>query len=166
MTPSPNQPFAGPGNVPGGTAFPPGLSAVGLGQSVETRQYLVGPNLRIGSEGTAVLQLQRDLKNLGIDVGPLDGIYGPQTDNAVKTFQGMQNIAVDGIVGPNTREMLAEAMRTQRDVIIEPPATGGANGAQNGTSAQAAGIPWASILAIGGVAVGLTVGAAALRAAD
>ncbi|MGH9279729.1 MAG: peptidoglycan-binding domain-containing protein, partial [Acidimicrobiales bacterium] len=31
-----------------------------------------------------------------------DGIFGPKTDNAVRTFQDWVHIAVDGIVGPVT----------------------------------------------------------------
>ncbi len=34
--------------------------------------------------------------------GPLDGIYGPKTEAAVKRFQSDRRLVVDGIVGPNT----------------------------------------------------------------
>ena len=51
---------------------------------------------RIGSRGTAVADLQR---SLGVTV---DGIFGPQTDAAVRGFQLSQGLGVDGIVGPHT----------------------------------------------------------------
>ena len=34
--------------------------------------------------------------------GPLDGIYGPKSEAAVKRFQRDRRLVVDGIVGPNT----------------------------------------------------------------
>lgn len=47
-------------------------------------------------------RLQRALRrtpNLGVTV---DGIFGPQTEEAVKEFQKEANLSVDGIVGPHT----------------------------------------------------------------
>jgi hypothetical protein len=31
-----------------------------------------------------------------------DGIFGPLTDTALRTFQGLQGLTVDGICGPST----------------------------------------------------------------
>jgi uncharacterized protein (TIGR02594 family) len=50
--------------------------------------------------------MQRRLKALGYDPGPLDGIYGRLTIRAVKAFQRDYGIAVDGIVGPETLDVL------------------------------------------------------------
>lgn len=52
--------------------------------------------LRLGSKGEDVKTLQRLLK---IDV---DGIFGPQTEKAVKDFQWGHGLEVDGICGPKT----------------------------------------------------------------
>jgi N-acetylmuramoyl-L-alanine amidase len=36
----------------------------------------------------------------------VDGIFGPRTEVAVRTFQQMNGLAVDGIVGPQTWQRL------------------------------------------------------------
>lgn len=58
--------------------------------------------LKRGSRGSDVRDLQNRLKNLGYDPGPIDGIFGPKTEAAVKKFQQDNGLVVDGIVGPKT----------------------------------------------------------------
>jgi peptidoglycan hydrolase-like protein with peptidoglycan-binding domain len=70
------------------------------------------PVLRKGSEGGTVVRLQQMLNVFvghgeeGAHVEPLkaDGVFGPKTEQAVKTFQGFDagTLAVDGIVGEAT----------------------------------------------------------------
>ncbi len=60
------------------------------------------PVLRLGDRGDAVRQLQERLQNLGFYSGALDGIFGAQTENAVKQIQTDNALTVDGIVGPAT----------------------------------------------------------------
>lgn len=60
------------------------------------------PELRIGSTGPAVRQLQQLLINAGFNPGPVDGIFGPQTQAAVIAFQRSRGLVQDGIVGINT----------------------------------------------------------------
>jgi peptidoglycan hydrolase-like protein with peptidoglycan-binding domain len=64
-----------------------------------------------GSKGHAVRLLQEILKSFGYppyDPGPVDGEFGPLTENAVKEVQGAyvdfdgNPLKVDGIVGPKT----------------------------------------------------------------
>jgi peptidoglycan hydrolase-like protein with peptidoglycan-binding domain len=54
--------------------------------------------MRRGSRGEGVKQLQQKL-----GMRQADGIFGPATETAVRTFQRTQGIKVDGIVGPETR---------------------------------------------------------------
>lgn len=55
--------------------------------------------------------VQEALVKLGYDPGTVDGFDGPHTQKAVKAFQETAGIGADGIVGPVTREKLAEALR-------------------------------------------------------
>lgn len=78
--------------------------------------------LKQGSEGPRVRQLQEALNLLGYhgaDDKPLatDGDFGRNTDHAVREFQRARGLAVDGRVGPDTREALAEA--AQRPLVSE-----------------------------------------------
>jgi len=63
-----------------------------------------------GSTGACVMLIQRTLNQLAaqgtihLTNAPLsvDGIFGPETDAAVRQFQQQEGIQVDGIVGPQT----------------------------------------------------------------
>ena len=59
--------------------------------------------MKRGSRGEGVKQLQR---NLGMTGSEVDGIFGPATEKAVRTFQKNSGAKVDGIVGPETRGMI------------------------------------------------------------
>lgn len=65
-------------------------------------------NLNNGSRGSQVSQLQQILKQFGYYPGPVDGVFGPQTRNAVNTFQSDTGIKQDGIFGPVTQSKLLE----------------------------------------------------------
>lgn len=61
----------------------------------------VVPVLKIGAEGANVRKLQ---KALNAKVGPvlIDGSFGPKTLAAVRAFQAVEGLRVDGVVGPKT----------------------------------------------------------------
>ncbi|MCL2812624.1 MAG: peptidoglycan-binding protein [Clostridia bacterium] len=62
--------------------------------------------LQSGSRGPAVVRLQTALRDAGFNPGPIDGIYGSQTVNAVKSFQRARGLVVDGIAGRRTQNAL------------------------------------------------------------
>jgi peptidoglycan hydrolase-like protein with peptidoglycan-binding domain len=68
--------------------------------------------LRLGSSGQEVRKLQ-DVLNLVRATQPslkCDGIFGPSTQAAVRSFQQRARITVDGVVGPVTTTALLKAM--------------------------------------------------------
>lgn len=62
-----------------------------------------------GSTGQEVRQIQTRLKNWGYYSGAVDGIYGSQTERAVRYFQSKNGLAVDGIAGARTLAALGIA---------------------------------------------------------
>jgi peptidoglycan hydrolase-like protein with peptidoglycan-binding domain len=76
--------------------------------ATSTRHYIT---LRAGSEGRQVRLLQQAL---GLQV---DGIYGPETEAAVRRFQASRGLTADGVFGATTSRALAHGA---------PPALSGA----------------------------------------
>jgi peptidoglycan hydrolase-like protein with peptidoglycan-binding domain len=58
--------------------------------------------VRQGSTGAAVRALQAQLNKKRRLSLAVDGVFGPATNSAVRTFQSHAGIGVDGIVGPTT----------------------------------------------------------------
>ncbi|NJM97613.1 MAG: hypothetical protein HC800_11025 [Phormidesmis sp. RL_2_1] len=71
------------------------------------------PILRLGAEGTAVSQLQIELRTLGYYDGAVDGGFGEQTEAAVIKFQRQLQLVVDGVVGPSTWDALSRELNKQ-----------------------------------------------------
>ncbi len=66
-----------------------------------------GRPLRRGSAGEDVRIIQRQLNRIAVNypaipLSPTSGIFDQATENAVRAFQGIFNLAVDGIVGKAT----------------------------------------------------------------
>ncbi|MEM6251902.1 MAG: peptidoglycan-binding protein [Cyanobacteria bacterium P01_D01_bin.156] len=68
--------------------------------SVETLESF--PVLVFEDRGPDVERLQERLAALNLYDGPLDGVFGLNTEQAVKNFQSQAGLTVDGIVGPAT----------------------------------------------------------------
>jgi len=80
-------------------------------------------NLFIGRVGQDVRMLQARLKQLGYYTGATDGIFGPNTHAAVRSFQSRNYLTVDGIAGPNTLNALYSGNAIPATVKVPPPST-------------------------------------------
>jgi peptidoglycan hydrolase-like protein with peptidoglycan-binding domain len=67
-----------------------------------------------GSTGDAVRAVQSQIASR-IGAFSVDGIFGPNTDSAVRHFQGDVGLAVDGIVGPQTWNALVNGALGSKD---------------------------------------------------
>jgi len=86
--------------VPSGTRFLALLGAIGA-------IALAAPaSASAGSADVAALQVA--MGALGLYPHPVDGISGPWTQGAVRTFQSRHGLTVDGIAGPQTRVALGK----------------------------------------------------------
>jgi Putative peptidoglycan binding domain len=81
-----------------GESFATALSSAGL----------LARGAGYGSPGGSkvVRGIQARLRNRGHQPGPVDGLFGPQTEGAILRFQRAQGLAVDGVVGPQTKASL------------------------------------------------------------
>lgn len=70
------------------------------------------PLYRFGDSGPEVYAIQYLLRVEGYALAA-DGQFGPQTEASVKSFQGTEGLAVDGIVGPNTWAALVQGYTAQ-----------------------------------------------------
>jgi len=63
-------------------------------------------------KGDRVKKLQEGLNKVGATL-TVDSIFGMDTDTAVRAFQQRYGLVVDGVVGPNTQNKLAELRKAQ-----------------------------------------------------
>ncbi|TCS78629.1 peptidoglycan-binding protein [Tepidibacillus fermentans] len=75
-----------------------------------------GQTLRRGDRNDYVKTLQSWLYKAGFNPGAIDGIYGANTEKAVKEFQKKVGITADGIAGKQTYQALQKYVRTQTTV--------------------------------------------------
>jgi peptidoglycan hydrolase-like protein with peptidoglycan-binding domain len=84
---------------------PPLLS---VNEVIDTKQ-----TLRYGHIGHSVKTLQLELKALQFYTSKIDGVYGPATRAAVKEFQFVHHLKVDGIAGPSSLRRLFVSNETK-----------------------------------------------------
>jgi peptidoglycan hydrolase-like protein with peptidoglycan-binding domain len=67
------------------------------------------PTFSVPSYDISVASAQNALKALGYNPGPVDGIFGPATANALKQFQTAQNLPQTAVIDANTVQALLAA---------------------------------------------------------
>lgn len=73
-------------------------------------------SLKQGSSGEEVRDLQAKLNQVGSSLA-VDGVFGINTENAVRAFQRRYQLVVDGIAGPNTLNKLESVAKE----LTSPP---------------------------------------------
>lgn len=97
-------------------------------------------NLKKGSTGSDVRELQTKLNSIGYDCGKVDGIFGTKTLAAVKRFQQKYKLAVDGIVGKNTYKKLAEVLSSKKSSASSSSSSGSSSsGGSSGSGGSSSG---------------------------
>lgn len=115
-------------------------------------QYAAADLYKKGASGATVREIQTRLKNWGYYFGEVDGIYGSQTEKAVRYFQSKNGLSVDGQVGNQTLAALG----------MQPSGNSGGGGGNTGSdgdlallarliSAEARGEPYEGQVAVGAV---------------
>ncbi len=80
-----------------------GAGAAGLtAYEISYKEESVYALSKYGSTGNEVKRIQQKLKDLGYYKGSVDGIFGQNTQSAVKSFQRNVGLTADGIVGQAT----------------------------------------------------------------
>jgi soluble lytic murein transglycosylase-like protein len=79
--------------------------------AVVTAAALLGSASATASTNTQIPGLQVALRAHGLYTGPIDGIAGPRTVEAVRAFQRRAGLTVDGIAGIQTRVALGKLGR-------------------------------------------------------
>jgi peptidoglycan hydrolase-like protein with peptidoglycan-binding domain len=106
-------------------------TGAGGGQPVTTTERTI--TLEQGSEGRQVGLLQKALGGIKVD-----GVFGPETEQAVRSFQTGKGLEADGIVGPQTIAALRGQMAaTASFASLHPPIPGNTSSV-GGVEAQAA----------------------------
>ena len=77
--------------------------------------------LQRGDRGSEVRQLQERLKVQGFDPGLIDGIYGSQTENAVRQFQQANRLFPDGVADSATLAALRIGGSQQNPYVVVVP---------------------------------------------
>lgn len=78
--------------------------------------------LRLGDRGSEVTNLQQELRQRGFNPGRVDGVYGSQTQEAVRQFQRTRGLFADGIAGRETLSALGVMSQARRNryVVVVP----------------------------------------------
>ena len=104
----------------------PGTSLAAAAPNADDNPVLLAQGAGYGNPATAreVRVLQRKLRTLGWRPGPVDGMFGARTEQAVVGFQRATGLVPDAIAGPRTRNALDRTRQKPlaRGAGYRPPA--------------------------------------------
>lgn len=112
-------------------------------------QYAEADLYKKGASGSMVREIQTRLKAWGYYSGSVDGIYGSQTEKAVRYFQKSNGLSVDGQVG--NRTLAALGLPTGVNSSSSGSGSGDVDLLARLISAEARGEPYEGQVAVGAV---------------
>ncbi|MED1603619.1 peptidoglycan-binding protein [Alkalihalophilus marmarensis] len=95
--------------------------------------------LRVGSRGSAVTSLQQQLRDKGHFSSAVDGVYGPLTQSAVRSFQSAMGLSVDGIAGPQTFNALSSG-------VVQSASTSNSTSSSSASTASSSSVNTSSLV--------------------
>ena len=104
--------------------------------------------LEVALTTSQVKTVQTKLKRWGYYTGVVDGVYGPKTKAAVKSFQTKNGLTADGIVGPKTAAALGMSLSSSS---TNTQTSGDLYNLAKCIYAEARGEPYAGQVAVGAV---------------
>jgi peptidoglycan hydrolase-like protein with peptidoglycan-binding domain len=84
---------------------------IALTETATTPILALNKEVKIGSRGKDVVNIQKFLKEKGYYSGKLDGSYGPITKRSVEVFQVERGIPATGVVDVETKKVVNELIR-------------------------------------------------------
>jgi len=122
------------------------------------KQTAQAASLYWGSTGNKVSEVQRKLKQWGYYDGPIDGVFGQATYNAVVWFQRKHGLKQDGVIGTQTANALGIRLTSGTAASAPAPSRQGTNTGSNDVYLLAAAIhgeargePYIGKVAVGAV---------------
>lgn len=89
-----------------------------LAKASSTTYSSSSTTLKVGSRGTAVTALQKNLTELGYNTKGTDGIFGNNTKTAVVEFQKAYGLTADGMVGKETQNQINKSLNNHRNKVL------------------------------------------------
>jgi peptidoglycan hydrolase-like protein with peptidoglycan-binding domain len=78
-------------------------------------------DLKVGSSGTRVQQLQRGLASIGFDNNEKDGRFGKETEVAVRLFQRVAALPITGVADEKMLQALNEMLSGRLRPSVSDP---------------------------------------------
>jgi peptidoglycan hydrolase-like protein with peptidoglycan-binding domain len=109
-------------------------SAVPNPEPATTTEHVIV--LSLGSEGRQVQLLQEALGSIKVD-----GVFGPETEEAVRSYQESKGLTVDGVVGAATGAALRGSAAVKALASVQSEAPGEASTAEAASAGEGAVVP-------------------------
>ena len=107
------RPSSGTGPAPSGTS-----TGHGDGSGDGSQGEALWKGMGVGDEPhSGVRAMQLEMEGLGYPNISVDGVFGPKTENSVKSFQRKWGMKTDGIVGPKTKNVMGGLTKRLNEAI-------------------------------------------------